>query len=106
MEDEKVKVVYREKKHPGMTATIIILIFMVIGLAAYIGYTKYDEIMKSKDKNDTKEEREELYYSEVNELLEKIDDYNEILSMSYPITDYKKLDNQQKLKFGIYLLKY
>ena len=104
MEEEKIKVIYKEKKHPGKTFTIVILIILVLGLMSYIGYTKYDEIMKSKDKSETKEEREELYYSEVNDLLEKIDDYNEVLSMNYPITDYKKLDNQQKLKFGIYLL--
>ena len=104
MEEEKVKVIYKEKKHPEKTFTIVILIIIVLGLMSYIGYTKYDEIMKSKDKSETKEEREELYYSEVNELLEKIDDYNEVLSMNYPITDYKKLDNQQKLRFGIYLL--
>ena len=70
MEEEKVKVIYKEKKHPEKTFTIVILIIIVLGLMSYIGYTKYDEIMKSKDKSETKEEREELYYSEVNELLE------------------------------------
>lgn len=104
MEEEKIKVIYKEKKQPGKTFAIVVLIIAVLGLMSYIEYTKYDEIMKNKDKNETKEEREELYYSEVNDLLEKIDDYNEVLSMNYPITDYKKLDNQQKLKFGIYLL--
>ena len=60
MEEEKIKVIYKEKKQPGKTFAIVVLIIVVLGLMSYIGYTKYDEIMKNKDKNETKEEREEV----------------------------------------------
>lgn len=103
MEEKEVKVIYKKKNSTGKTITIIILVLIVLGLLSYIGYTRYQEIMLEKEEEKT-EEREELYYSEVENLLSQIEDYNEVLSKNYPITDYKELDNQEKLKFGIYLL--
>ena len=104
MDDERVKVIYKEKKQPVKTVVIVFLILIIFELSFYIGYTKYTEIMKNKENSEVKEEREELYYSEVTTLLDRIDDYNHILSKNYPINNYEKLDNQQKIKFGIYLL--
>lgn len=102
-EKENIKVVYKTKKSTGKTVTIVFLVFFCLGLISYIGYTEYMEILNSKD-NKEEEVNEELYYSEVEELLNKIDDYNHSFSKEYPINDFAKIDNQEKLNYGIYML--
>lgn len=104
MEEEKVKIVYKNKKTPGKTVAIVFLTIMVLLLASYIGYTKYQEITMEEEKEVENIVEEELTYSEVMDLLSKIEDYNENFSKYYPISDFRKLDNQEKLNFGIYML--
>lgn len=104
MGEEKVKIVYKKKKSTGKTVAIVLLVMMVIGLSSYIGYTKYQEFIMEEEKTVDEEVEEELTYSEVMELLDKIEDYNQNFSKSYPISNVSKLDNQDKLNFGIYML--
>lgn len=104
MEEEKVKIVYKKKKSPGKTVTIVFLTIMVLLLTSYIGYIKYQELINEEEKEEEQKEEEELTYSEVMELLEKIQDYNQNFSKSYPISDFRSLNNQDKLNYGIYML--
>lgn len=104
MEEEKVKIVYQKKKTPGKTVTIVFLTILVLVLISYIGYTKYQEITKEEEVKEEETTEEELTYSEVMDLLSKIEDYNQNFSKYYPISDFSKLDNQEKLNFGIYML--
>lgn len=104
MEEEKVKIIYKNKKTPGKTVTIVFLVLMVLVLSSYIVYTKYQEVMMEEEEKEEEKIEEELTYSEVMDLLSKIEDYNQNFSKYYPISDFSKLDNQEKLNYGIYML--
>ena len=97
------KVVYI-RKSPGKTAAIVILLLLLFCAISYIGYTEYQKLLDSK-KITVKKERTELYYSEVQSLLSRIDLYNNVLASTYPIKDINKIDNQLKLKFAVKTLK-
>ncbi len=103
--EEKVKVVYKEKKSTGKTISIIILIILLLCSLSYIGYNEYQKLLIDNDNNKEKvvDERE-LYYSEVETIMNQIDLYNYIFKEAYPINDINSIDNQLKLKFGIYAL--
>lgn len=104
MKEENVKIIYKNKKTPGKTVTIIFLIILVFVLVSYIGYTKYQEFIMEEEREVEYIIEEELTYREVMELLEKIEDYNQNFSKYYPISNFSKIDNQEKLNFGIYML--
>lgn len=101
--EEKPQVIYKVRKSTGKTVAIIILILLLLASLSYIGIIKYKELSK-KNENDEKEMREEMYYSEVENILKQIDMYNQVFKSSYPIQDVNKIDNQLKLQFGILAL--
>lgn len=101
--EEKPKVIYKIKKSTGKTVAIVILLLLLLCSLFYIGYTEYKKLIYP-EKIEEKEERTEMYYSEVQKILKQIDMYNEILKSEYPIHDINKIDNQLKLQFGIYAL--
>lgn len=103
--EEKPKVIYKVRKSTGKTVTIVILIILLLSAIGYIGYFEYQKLSDNKDSNVEKDEREELYYSEVVKILDQIDLYNEVFKSQYPINDVQKIDNQLKLNFGFLALK-
>jgi len=100
--EEKAKIVY--KKSTGKTVVIVILILLLLVALSYIGYTKYQELLNKTEPIEDKK-REELYYSEVEDIMNQIDMYNYIFKGTYPIENINDIDNQLKLRFGIYALK-
>lgn len=102
--EEKPKIVYKTKKSTGKTVTIVILVLLLLTAVSYIGYIKYQDMLDKKTPIE-EDEREELYYSEVEDIMNQIDMYNYIFKGTYPIEDINDIDNQLKLKFGIYALK-
>ena len=101
--EEKPQVIYKIRKSTGKTVTIVILILLLVVLLGYILYTNYNEILTKKETPKVSE-RTEMYYSEVNTILDQIRLYNEVFKESYPIADVNKIDNQLKLQFGILAL--
>ena len=103
--EEKTKVIYKVKKSTGKTVTILILLLLLLTALSYIGYTEYQKLLKEDntlvDENET---RNELYYSEVEKIMNQIDMYNNIFKGKYPIDNVNDIDNQLKLQFGIYAL--
>lgn len=102
--EERVKVVYKEKKSTGKTISIVILIILLLCSLSYIGYNEYQKLIADNEKEKVVEERQ-LYYSEVETIMSQIELYNYIFKEAYPIEDINSIDNQLKLKFGIYALK-
>lgn len=102
--DEKPKVIYKIRKSTGKTVAIVILILLLLASLGFIGYLEYEDIYLDKDK-DEKVSRNEMYYSEVEQMMNQIDIYNHIFKGQYPISDFNKVDNQLKLQFGVYSLK-
>lgn len=103
--EEKTNVIYKVKKSTGKTVTIVILLLLLLTALSYIGYTEYQKLLKEDntlvDENET---RNELYYSEVEKIMNQIDMYNNIFKGKYPIDNVNDIDNQLKLQFGIYAL--
>ena len=103
--EEKTKVIYKVKKSTGKTVAIVILLLLLLITLSYIGYTEYQKLLKEDntlvDENET---RNELYYSEVEKIMNQIDMYNNIFKGKYPIDNVNDIDNQLKLQFGIYAL--
>lgn len=97
---DKVKVIYKKKKSTGKTITIIILLLLLVCSISYIVYNEY---RKEKEPVEEKEEKE-LSYKEVQNMLNQIEVYNNLIAEAYPIKDINKLDNQLKLNFGIWAL--
>lgn len=102
--DERPKIVYKVKKSTGKTVTIVILVLLLLLSLGYIGYFEY---MKNQDKKPVEKNvsREEMYYSEVDQMLSQIELYNEVFKSEYPILNVNKIENQLKLQFGILALK-
>lgn len=102
--EEERKIIYKKKKSTGKTVTIVILLILLFGALSYIGYLEIQNIDK-KDQVSNQEIREEMYYSEVEQMLSQIDLYNEVFYESYPIQNVDKIDNQFKLQFALRALK-
>lgn len=99
------------KTGKGQIFAIIILVLLLIANCSYIVYDKLYLKNKSHlinyESEEEKEENEEievksrsLSFAEKKILLEQIEAYNNVLSISYPIVDIKTFDNQQKLLFA------
>lgn len=101
---EEKQVIYKIKKSPGKTVAIIILSLLLVISISYILYNEYIKLISSNEESKVTV-REEMYYSEVSDILEQIDLYNEVFKSAYPINNVNDLDNQLKLKFGVYALK-
>lgn len=102
--EEKPKIIYKVRKSTGKTVAIVILVLLLLGALSYIGYEKYLEIMENKN-NVEEKAREEMYYSEVEQMMNQIDMYNHVFKSIYPMKDLNNIDNQLKLQFGVYSLK-
>lgn len=103
--EEKTKIVYKTKKSTGKTVVIVILLLLLLTSLTYIGYTEYQKLLKEDDTLvDKNTKRSELYYSEVETIMNQIDMYNTIFKGKYPINKVDDIDNQLKLQFGIYAL--
>lgn len=100
MEVNNEKIIYKTKT-TGKTILIIFLFIIVVALLSYIYFSKEN---KEETIIEDKEDIVELSYSEVNYLLKRINYYNDSFSKYYPINDFSKIDNQDKLKFGINVL--
>lgn len=87
----------------GKSVAIFILVVLLLSALTYIGYNEYTKILSNK-KVEKKVVRKDMYYKEVDEILKQIDMYNYIFSEEYPINDVNQLDNQLKLRFGVYAL--
>lgn len=92
-----------QKKRRGKTITIVMLIFLLLISIAYITYDHYMDLSKREKKIETKK-KTKLYYDEVQEMMRQIEMYNQVFQDVSQINDIKNLDNQLKLKFGIYAL--
>lgn len=98
------RIVYRKKKSTVKTVAIVILVLLLISALTYIGYEKYIEMLNNKNKEE-EHSREEMYYSEVSQIMDQIDMYNNVFKSIYPIENISTIDNQLKLQFGVYALK-
>lgn len=101
MEGNNEKIIYKTKNKTATTVLIILLFIIIIILFIYIFFSKSK---KEEIVEEIEEEIVEISYSEVNYLLERINYYNDSFSKYYPISVFSKIDNQDKLKFGINIL--
>lgn len=91
-------------KSTGKTVAIVILVILLLCSIAYIGYNELIKIKNDNKKEEKEVVRKDMYYSEVSDLLDQIDMYNQVFKNQYPIKDINEIDNQYKLQFGIYAL--
>ena len=106
-----------EKKNNTPYIVVIILLLLIIGILSYIAFIKNDnketssnnEIKdvekKTEEEKEEKEEKEELTISEseLDELEDKIENYNKGLVRFYPLSNLSSLDNQNILQFALVL---
>ena len=106
-----------EKKNNMPYIIVIILLLLVICLLSYIAFFKDDDKKPEPKDNDIKEveknkgeEKEEveklteLSESEINELIDKIEVYNNGLARFYPLADVNSLENLNLLQFALMTL--